>query len=268
MDKTRYFKRSLGQNFLIDNNIKSKIVQALEIKSGNENVIEVGPGNGALTEKIVLLTNSVILVEKDDSLIDELKSKFPNLQIINQDFLDWEFPKDLKNINIIGNLPYNIASQIIFKVLRNSQIFTKAIFMVQKEVAERITSKNTNKDYSLLSVICQTFSNPIKLFNVSPNCFFPKPKVTSTVLKFEIKKEDIPDNFDLFLIFCKSLFYTKRKKLLNTLKQNPFLTYNSKFFEYLEENFDKNIRISDIPKDDILKAYNYYTKIIDNPISK
>ena len=249
------FKKSLGQHFLIDKNIKQKIVNLLEIKD-NDLILEIGPGDGALTEFLYNRTKNIILVEKDKRLIKVLKSKFNDIiDIVNADFLDFEFNFNQK-IKIVGNLPYNVSNQIIFKVLENVDKWQIAIFMVQKEVAERIVAKNNSKDFSILSVICQAFCNVEKKFDVSKECFIPKPNVTSSVVKFIPKENDIK-NFKNFLNFTKALFYGRRKKLINTLKKNPFMKFSDGFLNYVSSQYTENIRVENLEINDFIDLYKY-----------
>jgi 16S rRNA (adenine1518-N6/adenine1519-N6)-dimethyltransferase len=253
-----YPKKSLGQNFLKDENIILKIIEASEIKK-EDTVIEIGPGKGALTKYLYEKTENLILIEKDKYLAQELEKIYCNATVFNMDFLKFS-PVDNSNGNIkaIGNLPYNVSTQIIFSVLKNHKKYRSAVFMVQREVAQRITSPCHSKNYSLISVICQCFSNVKKLFNVSPECFHPKPSVVSTVVKFEITDENNIDDFDDFFLFVKALFYGKRKKSINCFKNNPFLKFNEEFIKIFLKNFNKNTRISDLNLEDIRKLYSIF----------
>ena len=179
-------KKSLGQNFLIDKNIISKIINNVEIK--NKIILEVGPGTGNLTEKILLKNpKKLIIIEKDKTLFQNLKlkfNKFSNLKILNCDFLKLNLDKVVKEkMTIVGNLPYNISTQILVKLIKfqdNNKIFEKLILMFQKEVADKIIASNNSKNYGRISIISKYNFNVIRLFNISNNCFFPKPKVMSS----------------------------------------------------------------------------------------
>ena len=252
------FKKSLGQHFLIDKNIKKKIVNLLEIKD-DDLILEIGPGDGALTEFIYEKTKNIILVEKDKRLLEVLRRKFKDvIEILNADFLDFEFNFNQK-IKIVGNLPYNVASQIIFKVLENIDSWGMAVFMLQKEVVERIVAENNSKDFSILSVLCQVFCKVEKKFDVSRECFIPKPNVTSSVIKLVSKDTEIKVLKD-FLNFTKALFYGRRKKLLNTLKKNPFMKFEDEFIQYVISEFSENIRVEDLKIQDFIKLYKVNSK--------
>ncbi len=247
------FKKSLGQHFLIDNNIKKKIVDILSVEK-KDIVVEIGPGEGALTELIYNNCKKLILVEKDIRLKNYLEQKFPKAKIFINDFLTWNF-NELKDVKIIGNLPYNVSTQIIFKLLEEKSKWKYGVFMVQKEVAERIMAKTDTKEYSILSVVCQTFCKVEKKFDVSPECFIPKPKVFSSIIKLIPYNDNEIRNFKEFLTFTKALFYGRRKKLINSLKKNPFLKFNEEFINFVKRKYGENIRIQNM---DIQKINELY----------
>jgi len=262
MDRKIIPKKSLGQNFLTDSNIIRKIVKLIE-NTDFDTLVEIGPGRGALTQHLVNLNKRLILVEIDSNLAMLLKETFSQIEILNIDFLKWQPDSSIKNVAIIGNLPYNISTQIIFNVLSNYTIYKKAIFMLQKEVAERVVANNSSKNYSILSVISQTFSTPKINFHISPNCFYPKPKVTSSLVSFEISNKYNIENFDKFFLFIKAFFYGKRKKLINVLKKNPFINFSENFLNFFNKNFDTFFRINDITISQLINLYKFYTEDID-----
>ena len=190
----KFQKKSLGQNFLIDKNIVKKILNLTNLN--NKNIIEIGPGRGALTDEIIKRKpKSLLLLEKDNELSNNLKLKFldkKSIKIINIDGLRFNF----QNLNkqkfvLLGNLPYNISSQILIKLLKIPNLeskFTDLILMFQKELAEKIIAKFPSKNYGRLSIITNLKFFLKKKFLVSSNCFFPKPKVTSMVLHFKTIK--------------------------------------------------------------------------------
>ena len=177
----KFAKKSLGQNFLIDKNIIKKIVNSVNVR--NKNVVEIGPGKGALTEEILKYNlKSLTLIEKDNDLFESLNLKFSDNNIIkfyNKDILklDIEDIIDEKTI-IFGNLPYNISSQILIKFLKFNiwpPKFSDLILMFQKELADKITGKYLSADYGRISIISNYRLKVFKKFNVSANCFVPKP---------------------------------------------------------------------------------------------
>tara|TARA_B100000575_G_scaffold199780_1_gene161737 strand:- start:481 stop:1266 length:786 start_codon:yes stop_codon:yes gene_type:complete len=217
-------KKFLGQHFLIDDNISKKIVDNIDFKKFKK-VIEVGPGKGALTKHLLHIKDILTLIEVDNESVVFLKNEFLNekLDIIENDFLKFDilsaYPSE-ENILIIGNFPYNISSQILFKSIDNYKSVKAIIGMFQKEVAERIISKNNSKQYGILSVKTQLFYDAKILFDVSPNVFFPKPKVNSAVISLT-RKENINIDYDLELLdrIIKLSFQHRRKKIKNSLKK-------------------------------------------------
>ena len=217
-------KKFLGQHFLIDDNISKKIVDNINFKKFKK-VIEIGPGKGALTKHLLHIKDILTLIEVDNESVVFLKNEFINekLDIIENDFLKFDiqsaYPSE-ENILIIGNFPYNISSQILFKSIDNYKSVKAIIGMFQKEVAERIISKNNSKQYGILSVKTQLFYDTKILFDVSPNVFFPKPKVNSAVISLT-RKENINIDCDLELLdrIIKLSFQHRRKKIKNSLKK-------------------------------------------------
>ncbi len=216
-------KKSLGQNFLQDENIARKIV-ALVDKS--RPVLEIGAGRGALTRFLLEQGVSLTVLEKDCLLVSFLREEFASLEVICADALqfDWE---SVQNQVIIGNLPYNVASPIIWEVVSRST-FCQAVFMVQKEVAERICACPGKKAYGALSVWVQAFAQVEYAFTVSPNVFFPRPKVDSAVVKFlpVVQKVDRKALKNVLAL----LFRQRRKQIGGLLK--PF--WNKDFDAWLE----------------------------------
>jgi len=207
-------KKSWGQNFLTDKNTINKIIEIINPNT-DDNILEIGPGKGALTIPLSKLVSKINAIEIDPLLFEFLENKkITNLSLINDDILNIDLYKYKKSTKVIGNLPYYITSPIIFKTLENKHL-KKLIFMVQKEVAERISSKPKSKNYSRISVMIQTFCNIELKYNISKNVFYPKPKVDSCIIKLN-KKET---NFDLreYSNFIKAAFRQKRKKIKNNL---------------------------------------------------
>ncbi len=221
-------KKSLGQNFLVDENIARKIVGSLELTS-EDVVVEIGPGQGALTKYIVDNVSKLLAVEIDTRVAEKLKSEFlsKNIDIINKDFLEFDykeiFKKYKREIRLVGNLPYHLTSPILFKAFENRRYISDFTFMIQKEVAQRIVGQKGTKSYGILSVLTQFYGKPEILFNVSSNCFYPKPKVTSTVVRLDFS-EEIPYRVDagLFKVVVKTTFGKRRKTVKNSLKYLPF----------------------------------------------
>ena len=216
-------KKFLGQHFLIDDNISKKIVEAINFQKFKK-VIEVGPGKGALTKHLLHIKDMLTLIEVDKESVEFLNSEFQKerLNIIEADFLKFDmgstYPSE-KDTLIIGNFPYNISSQILLKTIDNYKSISGLIGMFQKEVAERIISKNNCKQYGILSVKTQLFYDTKILFNISPNVFFPKPKVNSSVISLTRKKNlNICCDLNMLDKVIKLCFQQRRKKIKNSLK--------------------------------------------------
>lgn len=222
-------KKSLGQNFLTDKNIISKTVAELDLNS-EDFVLEIGPGEGALTDYILAKTTNLLAVELDQRACEVLKRRFSNLpdgtlQVVNMDFLGFNFENDLpenfrgKRIKILGNIPYYISGRIFFKLFENAEYISRAVITVQKEVAERIVAKPKSKEYGILSVLANLTGNPKKAFDVSSHCFYPRPNVTSAVVTMKFfDKEQLPDDFKAIADIVKAAFNQRRKMLSNSFK--------------------------------------------------
>ena len=218
-------KKSLGQNFLIDKNIIKLIVNVGDIKKDNV-ILEVGPGTGNLTEYILKKNpKKIFVIEKDSNLVNLLNGKYNyKINILNKDILKFDLNSISKEkIIIFGNLPYNISTQILTQWITKHEKFKcykKLILMFQKEVADRILAKTNSKNYGRLSIISNWRLNIKKEFNISSQCFFPKPKVDSTLLSFVPKKEFYyiknPENLEKI---TRIFFNQRRKMIKNPLRQ-------------------------------------------------
>ena len=219
-------RKRFSQNFLTDRNIAARIVNALGLK-GDDAVIEIGPGLGILTEGLLDSGAKVIGIEIDRDLAGGLKERFNgrnNLEIINADALKISY-KELavqrkEKLKVVSNLPYNISTPIIFKLLEEREIFSMFLLMLQKEVAQRIVSPPDNKEYGVLSVMVQLLADVKIEFDVPPSCFHPAPKVYSSVVRFNILNKPRIDVEDIafFKRVVKASFGQRRKTLLNALK--------------------------------------------------
>lgn len=221
-------KKSLGQNFLIDENISRKIVESLKLAT-DDVVVEIGPGQGALTKYIVKDVKKLYAVEIDKRAAEELRSNISSkkLKIINQDILEFDLSAlntGTKKLKLVGNIPYHLTSPILFKAIEYHKIIANVTMMIQKEVADRLAAKPNSKAYGILSVLTQFYGITKCLFKVSPNCFYPKPKVTSTVVRIDFHHQLPFENTDekLFSIVVRTTFGKRRKTLKNCLKYLPF----------------------------------------------
>ena len=221
-------KKSLGQNFLVDQNILKIIANSTKVEQ-NDEIVEIGPGTGNLTEFLLKKNpKKLYLIEKDENLVNLLKNKFnENLNIINEDILKFSKKNLLNNESIIfGNLPYNISSQILVKFIinKNKFKFKKLIFMFQKELADRILANVNSSNYGRFSILANWKFNIKKIIDIKPNSFLPKPKVLSSLLVFNPKLPLInfknPENLE----YVTKIFFNQRrkkiKKPLNILFKN------------------------------------------------
>lgn len=216
-------KKFLGQHFLTDKKIAEDIVNGLTLHGSYSSVLEVGPGMGVLTEFLIQKKDfETFIIDIDKESIQYLKKHFPSLQskIIEGDFLQMDFKNFFQTpFAIIGNFPYNISSQIFFKVLENRDLVPEVVGMLQKEVAERICSKHGNKVYGILSVFLQAFYTTEYLFTVHEDVFDPPPKVKSGVIRIKRNsRKNLECDEELFFKVVKQSFQTRRKTLRNALK--------------------------------------------------
>ena len=253
-------KKSLGQNFLIDTNIINKIIDLGNINE-NENILEVGPGTGNLTREIIKKNpKKIFLIEKDELFCKNLKKEFKDkINIFNEDILKSNekiFSK--KKLIVFGNLPYNISTKILTKWILscNSNFwFKKLILMFQKDVAERITATPNTKDYGRLSIISNWKLNITKHFNVSKECFYPKPKVESSVLSFVPKLQHVRFKDEKNLELVTKIFFSQKRKMINKPFKKLF-NNNNEVLNRLKINL--NLRPQNLSKEiyfEITKEY-------------
>ncbi len=217
------YKKSLGQHILQNAGAARRIVDSLELSDG-DSVLEIGPGNGALTSILVRHPIRLVAIELDQRMTKQLESrlgKMDRFQIVNDDILkcDLGFLIGNSTWKVVGNLPYNITSSILKRVFDNRKSFSIAVFTVQKEVADRMTAAPGSADYSSLTVFTNTYCYAKKLFHLRPGSFFPAPKVSSAVVHLEFKDKTIVDekHLERFSVFVQALFSHRRKTILNSL---------------------------------------------------
>jgi len=222
-------KKSLGQHFLVDDSVSMKIVDALIFDAEKDTIIEVGPGQGALTKHLIKKNiKHFKVVEKDDRFAVEIPEKFEALigNLIHEDILQLNWTKDFgSKYHIVGNFPYNISNMLLFNVFENRDYVMQMVGMFQKEVAQRACSGIKSKTYGKLSVLLQAFYTTEYLYDVPPEAFDPPPRVNSGIIRLLRKTKD-PEikNIDLFKSVVKAAFGMRRKKLSNSLKQFTFET--------------------------------------------
>jgi 16S rRNA (adenine1518-N6/adenine1519-N6)-dimethyltransferase len=225
--KTTYAKKSLGQNFLIDQNYINKIISALDPQP-NETIIEIGPGRGALTAPLVESGAQVIAVELDKGLIPLLQNefgKYENFQLIEKDALQIDFSQlritnyELPKFKLIANLPYYISTAILQRLIEQREVFSEFILMLQREVVERITAEAGNSERGFLTALVEAFCEAKKLFDVPPTAFRPAPKVWSSVVRLRVKASTTVTDEKFFRELLSLGFAQKRKTILNNLKR-------------------------------------------------
>ncbi|WP_105618732.1 16S rRNA (adenine(1518)-N(6)/adenine(1519)-N(6))-dimethyltransferase RsmA [Vallitalea okinawensis] len=248
------FQKKFGQNFLIDTHVINKIIRSAEITK-DDVVVEIGPGIGSLTQHLAEHAGQVLCIEIDKALIpiletDTLKD-YDNVRIINQDVLKVDLKKIIdedyngKKIKVVANLPYYITTPIIMGLFEGGVPLDRIIVMIQKEVADRMQANPGTKDYGALSLAVQYYSEPEIVANVPPNCFIPRPKVSSAVIQLR-KREDygikVTDEKFMFQIIRAS-FNQRRKTLVNGIKNSSLNIEKEKFLEVLKAlDIKENIR--------------------------
>tara|TARA_B100001758_G_scaffold230515_1_gene226255 strand:+ start:588 stop:1376 length:789 start_codon:yes stop_codon:yes gene_type:complete len=257
-------KKSLGQNFLVDDRILNQIVDLGQIKS-NDIVIEVGPGTGNLTKKILnKKPKSLTVVEKDKNLTILLKKKFNNdIEIINSDILNYN--QEIyynKKVIIFGNLPYNISTQILTKWIKQDNLnsFCKRfILMFQKEVADRILAKCNSKNYGRLSIISSWKMDIQKIIDINPGSFFPSPKINSTLLILKPKNNFYKLKNPKNLEHITNVFFSQRRKMIKKPLKILFKNYR-KISDDL--SLDLNLRPQNLDNITYYKLCAYYEKLL------
>ena len=244
-------KKSLGQNFLKDNLFLEKIINSSGIESSN-NVIEIGPGDGALTTYILEKTQNLVAYEIDQELIGLLTKKFKghDVNFINEDFLEINLNEiNTSSLIVVGNLPYNVSSQIILNILESDLEYEHCIFLVQKELAQRF---NSTKKSSKISLIADFFSDFEILFDIPPEAFYPSPKVTSSLIKIKknTKYKDKKESYIAFKRIVSLCFANPRKKISNPLKN---------IFDVMPKfSFDINCRPQELEIDNYFEILSKY----------
>jgi 16S rRNA (adenine1518-N6/adenine1519-N6)-dimethyltransferase len=223
-------RKSLGQNFLIDNNVKDKIFRSLAL-STDSTVIEIGPGFGVMSFDLADRCGRLIAIDKDRKICEIMEDRFKsrdNITLINADVLEADicgFAREGKPLTVYGNIPYYISTPIIEKIIECRQCIDKAFIVMQDELANRIVSAPGSRDYGSLSCFVQYYTKAEKLFRIKRNCFYPSPKVDSCILALTILPEPsvtVKDERLMFKIIRKA-FSQRRKKAINSLSSGEFL---------------------------------------------
>ena len=247
------FQKKFGQNFLIDTHVLDKIIASAEITK-DDMVLEIGPGIGTMTQYLACAAGKVVAVEIDKTLIPILEdtlSEYDNVQIINQDVLKVNLAKLAeeenggKPIKVVANLPYYITTPIIMGLFENHVPLKSITVMVQKEVADRMQVGPGTKDYGALSLAVQYYAKPYIVANVPPNCFMPRPKVGSAVIRLERYEEPPVQVTDEKLMFriIRASFNQRRKTLVNGLKSSPEIQFSKEEIEAAIETLGKGASV-------------------------
>ncbi len=245
-------KKSLGQNFLVDDNISRKIVAALSA-SANDCVVEIGPGKGALTHLLATTGATITAIEKDRHLVESLGneiSRFSNVDIVTGDFLDLPFPPATGRLKVVGNIPYNLTSRIISRIVDERERIHSAVLMVQDEVAERLAAPPGTKKYGSISVRLQLFADIELLFIVKPGCFRPRPRVDSRVIRISFRDRSPLGNEEAFVRFIKRAFGMRRKMFRHFVSLN----YGKDSVELLQSRF-KTSRVETFTPSEIYSLF-------------
>lgn len=246
------YKKSLGQNFLKDNNVVEKIVSAINYEDNNL-VIEIGPGSGAMTKELLKRVDFAILYEIDtrlEKILFKELSDYVNYELIFDDFLKRNLGNDLSkynydNLYIVANLPYYITTPIINKIVSDKIPVKEMVIMIQKEVADRLSSKPGSRDYGQITVFLNYFFEIEKVLTVSKNCFVPKPKVDSAVIKMKRREQkELVKDEEFFEKIVKDSFRFKRKTIKNNLSNYDLKKIDIILNKY---GFDINTRSECIP---------------------
>lgn len=266
--------KSLGQNFLIDDCVIEKIIESSNIEK-EDLIIEIGPGLGVLTERLLKKSNNVVVIEIDKKMIEILQNRFclnRNLEIINNDVLKVDLEKLIKNkkeqtninkVKIVANLPYYISTPIIMKLLENRLEISEIIVMVQKEVAQRLGAETRTREAGAITYAVEYYAQATPIIDVPKESFIPSPKVESQVIKLEVRqnpKIEVEDEKLLFNIIQKS-FMQRRKTLSNALINNRILDSKEeveKMFKTLE--IPSNVRGENLTLEEFGKIANYVYK--------
>ncbi|KJJ84388.1 rRNA adenine dimethylase [Candidatus Omnitrophus magneticus] len=249
--------KKLGQNFLIDKNIRDKIINAIPL-TAETILVEVGPGFGVMTIPLSQKCREILAVEKDSriyEIMEPIFSKYSNIKIIKNDILETDFYSEFprrgqEKVLLFGNIPYYITTPLLEKAILSRNLIKAVYLVMQKEVAERITAKPGSKSYGALTCYLQFFTKPKRLFSISKNCFYPSPDVESSLLELEILAE--PSYFtmseEIMFSVIKKAFNERRKKIINSLGDKQCLGIEKNRWARIFEEcaIDMNLRAEDL----------------------
>lgn len=258
MVNTHNFRKRFGQNFLHDNKVIHQIIYAINPQA-TEHLVEIGPGLGAITALLLQSSAKLDIIELDHTLVPKLQTKFANyhnLTIHQADILKFDLARIINTnpkLRIVGNLPYNISTPLLFKLLTYQDNIVDLHVMLQKEVAERLIATPGNKNYGRLSIMIQYYYQVTLLFTVPASCFTPIPKVTSAFVRLNPQQQltNIASNFNEFKNLVTKAFNQRRKTILNTLK--PIICQE----ELTKLGIDPSLRPEQLTSNDYLNISNF-----------
>jgi len=246
--------KKFGQNYLIDKNIVNKMISTIEICS-DSSVVEIGPGKGFITKELANATENLAVVEIDSRVIEQLRADFPRVKIYEGDFVkinldEIELSKPLK---IIGNIPFNLTGNILFKLIEDRKIIENAVLIIPLDLSKRIVAKKRTKEYGILTILFEYFSTAKLVTKVSKNVFIPKPNIEASIISIKFNKTEA-DGIDdkLFIKVVKAAFGNRRKTLNNSLRNSIFGDCD---FSKLELPLSK--RAEELEVTDFLKLTKY-----------
>jgi 16S rRNA (adenine1518-N6/adenine1519-N6)-dimethyltransferase len=264
MQKPKPLKR-FGQNYLTDHNILAKIADEIDPQP-NDKIVEIGPGTGALTAILLERIPAVTAVEIDTRVADKLRETFPALNLIEGNFLVYELDRlySGRKLRIAGNIPYNLTAPIIFKLIEHHAIISDAVLMVQLEVAQRMTAQKGTKDYGILNIILKHFVDVKIAFKVSPNVFYPRPRVHSAVVHIRFRNRHSDKASDSYFInTVKAAFGNRRKTLKNSLSNSIFAG-----IDFSGSGIDLSLRAEQLDPEDFIKLSKFIRSKLEPDYTK
>lgn len=239
--------KKFGQNYLIDKNIVRKMINALEIQK-TDSILEIGPGKGFITEELVNLSNDIVAIEIDTRVIKELTAKLSSVRIYNDDFLKININNlfSSNHIKVIGNIPFNQTGNILFRLIELRELVIEAVLIIPLDIAKRIVAKKRTKEYGILTVLFNLFSDAKIIQKLSKNVFLPKPNIEASIIHLKFNKVIDPAfNSKLFMQVVKAAFGNRRKTLYNSFRNSIFIDCDFSIFGSLMKKRAEELELQD-----------------------
>jgi len=239
--------KKFGQNYLIDKNIVRKMINSLEMQK-TDSILEIGPGKGFITEELVNLSNDIVAIEIDTRVIKELNAKLSSVRIYNDDFLKINLNNlfTSNQIKVIGNIPFNQTGNILFRLIELRELVIEAVLIIPLDIAKRIVAKKRTKEYGILTVIFNLFSDAKIIQKLSKNVFLPKPNVEASIIHIKFNKVIDPAfNSKLFMQVVKAAFGNRRKTLYNSFRNSIFSNCDFSIFGSLMKKRAEELELQD-----------------------